>query len=344
LAAISRERHSNIAYNQHIKDLYDRLKGLGFNANFIRATVLPDWWEDSLASVPANRAMAEIAISRLLGLPITDLRKPRASLKFPAMASFRLKRSGRTTHNEVRAAVLVAEKVAEIAADAMAGLPAFSAAMSAQEIRREILTKRPHVNLESLVEFCWGRGIVVLHVDPDRLPGKKFQGLAMFVDQRPVLILGSAKDSPPWLAFHLAHEVGHVFGKDVEPGDDPIVDGDIDKADNSRQEHTADRFATEVLTGKPTMEFRAAYGMTGPKLANAVRDYGLQNAFDPGTVALIYGRSAQRWGPAQIALKCLGQSAGGKEIIADALAEHLDLSDLPESAARFLSCLSSVPV
>lgn len=297
-----------------------------------------------MASVPANRAVAEIAIARLLGFQIADLRKPTATLRFPPMASFRLKRRGNTTVADVRSAVFVAERVAKIAAGAAKDLPTFSPTNSAQDIRRDILSKQRSVNLASLVQFCWDSGIIVLHTEADHLPGKKFQGVAMFVGSRPVLMLGSAQDSPPWLAFHLAHEMGHIFTKDVKPGDEPIVDDDIDRADDDRQEDAADEFATEVLTGRPKLEFQPAYGLTAPKLAATAKVYGGQNAIDPGTVALIYGRSAKRWPVAQNALKLLRQFAGGKEVIAEALAENLDLADLPESTARFLSCLSLVSV
>ena len=49
-----------------MQDLYTRLVTIGFDADFLRRAVLPDWWEDSLAGVPANRALAEAAIARHL--------------------------------------------------------------------------------------------------------------------------------------------------------------------------------------------------------------------------------------------------------------------------------------
>jgi hypothetical protein len=52
------------------KALFQRLRPLGYDEKFIRRVVLPDWWEDSLAEVPANRALGEMAVSRHLGLPL----------------------------------------------------------------------------------------------------------------------------------------------------------------------------------------------------------------------------------------------------------------------------------
>jgi len=40
-----------------MQDLFQRLRKIGFDPDFLRRAVLPDWWEDSLASVAANRAL-----------------------------------------------------------------------------------------------------------------------------------------------------------------------------------------------------------------------------------------------------------------------------------------------
>ena len=64
-----------------MEDLYNRLKHLGIAPEFVRRYVLAEWWEDSMAEVPANRALAEIAIARAFGLQIASLRDPSIGLK-----------------------------------------------------------------------------------------------------------------------------------------------------------------------------------------------------------------------------------------------------------------------
>src|SRR5690606_2614105 len=49
----------------------------------VKTLYLPDWWEDDLASVPSNRAIAELCISRATGIPIADLRNPECELSLP---------------------------------------------------------------------------------------------------------------------------------------------------------------------------------------------------------------------------------------------------------------------
>jgi len=52
-----------MAVTNPMRDIYSRLKPLGFDSGFVRELLLPDWWDDELASVPANRAIAEATIS-----------------------------------------------------------------------------------------------------------------------------------------------------------------------------------------------------------------------------------------------------------------------------------------
>ena len=333
-----------MTYKRCVRDLYERLRECGFDAKFVRDVVLPDWWEDGLADNPTNRAIAEVAIARHLGFEMHDLSRPCAPLALPAVSDFRLKRNRGTTPAEVRPAVMVAQRAAELVLEATSPPAPFRAGISAQHVRGAILEGQSYVTLPSLVDFCWENGIAVAHLDRKRMPklSKGFDGVAMSVRGNPVIILASGRDGPPWLAFHLAHEVAHVLCGHVRAGSKPLVDTNIDKANPGGQEQQCDEYATEVLTGETSLSFRPAYGLTAPKLARAAQRCGRQNAIEPGTVALIYGRSADRWGVAQNALKWLEQDRGAQEIINEALVRHLDVSNIPESTARFLGCLSAV--
>ncbi|MCH7705243.1 MAG: ImmA/IrrE family metallo-endopeptidase [Planctomycetes bacterium] len=320
-----------------MKDLYRRLKDVGYERKFVRECVLPDWWSDDLAAVPANRALAELAIARQFGFRAADLRDPKRSLVLPRCENIRLKRSARLTVQQVAGTVVVARRIAELVAECTTDLPTFDGAALAAAVRATILRNHAYVDLASLLKYCWSHGIAVVRLarTPERC--KKLAGLATFCGNRPVIVLASGHDSPPWIAFHLAHELGHIMLQHVRNSGDLLVDQDLDKKDEDQQEQEADRFACEVLSGESSPGFTPTFGLTAEKLARAALRYGESRRISPGTVVLIYGRSAKRFPAAQKALDFLGQKVGAHEQITGALRRVLQAGDLPESTERFLS-------
>jgi len=319
-------------------DLYSRLKEVGFDAKFVKGRVLPDWWDDSLASVPANRAIAEAAIAKMLRFPIQDLEDPTKKLRLPAVGKVRLKKRAKTTLPDLRPSILIAEQAARAVVETAQALPHFENDLDAAALRREILEGLPFVNLEALLQAAWGKGIVVLHLSQLPAASKKFSGVSLFRGDTPVIVLASGTDSPPWLAFHLAHELGHIAHGHVKPGDTPLAHGEIGNSDHDPEELEANEFACYVLTGEKQPRFASSYGLTGSKLAFAARDYGRKNKIDPGAVALFYGRTAERLPAAQVALRHLGVDRGGHATIWRFLQEHL-VEEPSEYSSRFIPLL-----
>ena len=317
-------------------DLYDRLKAVGYDRKFVQECVLPDWWSDDMASVPANRGIAELAIARHFGFRVADLRDRSRSLVSPRCGNIRLKRSVRTTEAQVADTVAIARRAAELVSESVVDLPSFDAPALASAVRTAILQNVAHVDLESLLTYCWSHGIAVIHLIRTPNTSKKIAGMATFCGNRPVIVLASGRDSPPWIAFHLAHELGHIMREHVREGGDLLVDQDLDKRDEDEQEREADSFACELLTGESSPGFAAKYGLTAEKLAQAALQYGESRRISPGTVVLIYGRSANRFPAAQKALNFLGQEIGAHEQITGALRRILRAGDLPETTKRFL--------
>ncbi|NOT01773.1 MAG: ImmA/IrrE family metallo-endopeptidase [Phycisphaerales bacterium] len=318
-------------------DLYARLKDVGFDRRFVQDCVLPDWWSDDMASVPANRAIAELAIARHFGFRVADLRDRSRSLVPPRCGNIRLKRSVRTTEEQVAGTVAIARRAAELVAESAVDLPAFDGPALASAVRAAILRNHAYVDLASLLTYCWSHGIAIMHLVRIPNSSKKIDGLATYCGDRPVIVLASGRNSPPWIAFHLAHELGHIMREHVRKGGDMLVDQDLKKPDKDQQEQEADGYACELLTGESTPGFEVQYGLTGAELAQAALKYGESHRISPGTVVLIYGRSADRFPAAQIALNFLGQEAGAHEQIAGALRRVLPAGDLPETTERFLS-------
>ena len=321
-------------------DLYARLRTTGFDREFVRSVILPEWWEDSLAGVPANRALAEDAIARHLGMPIEDLSRPSAPLGLPSLSHVKFKRYKNQADQTVAPALVVAQRAARIVVDANRSLPKFDLRpWTPVTVRQAILRHSRYVTLASLTEFCWDHGIVVIHQAKTPKKSKLFDGLAMFCGDRPVLVLGSRRDSPAWLAFHLTHELGHVLKRHVTPGSPPLADSDLTSASTDHQEKEADRAACEILTGTPAPRM-PDLKLTAPRLALTVAQEAPERGVDPGVLALIYGRSNDRWGVAQSALKYLSLDSGGHDTITAALNKRLNPEDLSESSERFLTVLS----
>lgn len=325
-----------------MKPLYDRLKSHGLDRKYVHAAVLPDWWDDDLSSNASNRLMAEMSIARFLGVSLKRLRNSEDG-GLPLTHDVRLKKSRNTETEEVAGAVAAASHVARLTAKMLEDRLPFTGRRPALEIRNQLLA-RPECtwpDLENLVSYCWEHGIAVVHVTELPRKSKSIDGLATFIGDRPVIVLASGRKGPAWLAFHLAHELGHIMCGHVKPGDSPLVDIKLDSATDEDQEREADQYAFEVLTGHTEPEFGGT-GMRANALARAAHQFGEKHRIHPGTVALIYGYCQGRIALAQAALKAMGEDQGAREILADAFREHVTLDDLPDPFQRSLSAMTQV--
>lgn len=329
-----------------MRDLFQRLSRAGFDKGFVRSAVLPDWWDDDLAAVPFNRALAEGAVASHLPFTVAQLRDPMTPLILPEPAGECFKRNRGSDVGRCAASLAVVRRAAALVAANVPDLPAFAGPATAAAIREHLLAAGGTVDLASLAAYCWAAGVPVVPVA--RLPktAVKFDGVAMWSGGRPLVVLASGRDGPPWLAFDLAHELGHIMRGHVGPGSGVHVDRHLkDGAEvEDTEEREADRFALELLTGRPAgLPFTPTLGLTGPKLATAARAFAAGTGIDPGIVCLFYARSADRWGAAAVALNEMGLSAGGGELLAGLMAAHLRAGDLSESAARFLEATCHLP-
>lgn len=321
--------------NQLMQVLYRRLEKSGFDRNFVRTHVLPEWWDDALAENPANVALAEIAVARMLGFDIPSLRNPDSPLALPSASAVRLKRTSNVEPATLAPLVRVAERQAHYLSRCLINVPEFIGHSSASAARSDILQHADAVGLVELVDFAWRSGVLVSQVMDRPVRTGGLHGVAMFCGDQPAVVLtpeGTRSDGPPWLAFRLGHELGHILLGHVREGDLPILDASqIDDPD--KEEREANAFALEVLTGDPSPRFKSEYGLTASRLAYYAPIYGHEHKIDSGTVALIYGYSTTRWGVTQNALKAMGLTTGAHQIVASKLRMHLE-EDLSETASR----------
>lgn len=337
-----RRRADLAAYRESVRDLYRRLRDLGIDARFIRSHVLPDWWRDELAGSDANRALAEAYIAKVLGFRVEDLRDSARELTLPALPSVRFKRYKGEVDDKVRISALVAQRaVAALARSTGHRLPAFEKLQTAGEIRAAILRRSEYVDLESLLLFCWEAGVPAIHLAHRPAGSKPFDGMAAFICGRPMVILATGRDGPPWLAFYVAHELGHIMLGHVRAGAHALVDETLTGSPGSgTQEREADRFACELLTGFPDPRLQDLK-VTGPRLAVVAAQSGPARGVAPGVFALIYAKSNNQWPVAQSALRHLGLDTGGQKAIAEQLRRRMEDADLAETEERLLSVLEA---
>lgn len=285
-------------------------------------------------------AIAELAIGRILGFSIPELRDRARPLPVRPVAPVKLKRHRKTKPDQLWPAITLAGRTASGIVKSLRTIPSFTGAKAAESVRTEILAHFAGVSLAAIVDYAWSQGIAIIHMK--HFPaGKKPTGIAMYVGETPVVILCSAYDSPAWLAFHATHELGHVFRGHVLPGQQPLADAELDGLDNEPEEVEADEFACRVLSGQGRPAPMAPkYGLTAQKLADQVTfNASLQKA-DPGFMALAYGLAAGRMPVAQAALKALKLDHGGQAIIDAALRRHLT-DELSETAEQFVALATS---
>jgi hypothetical protein len=337
--------NKNMPAVQTMPTLYRRLKQIGYDQAFVRRVVLPDWWDDSLAEDPTSRLQAELRVAQRLSLPLADVTNPNKAFQIPDVATIRLKRAkAGTDRADIAPGLIAARNAVALVLPHLQGVPPLPANLTVAALRKWILARNATVDLGGLLEACWGHGIAVFHFSPLPTAAKKFAGMAYYEGNRPVIVLASGYDSPPRQAFYLAHEIGHILRGHVQPGGEMLADSDLDSKTEDRQEREADGDAMELLTDSRNPAFKLIPFMTGERLRDAALAYEKQNKIHAGTVALIYGKTAERMPVAMRALKLMNMDTGARSIEADALRRRLfqasndfhPLAELPGAVTEML--------
>lgn len=319
------------------KSLYERLRDVGFTRPYVRkVAALPSWWDDSLWDDPASRAVGLMHLSRHLGIDITTLQDPSATLRLKDFGVCKYKKQAGTTDDELLLTRVIATRAAQLAAAAIdrpnGPVPAAAA------LRSTILEYAPWVGLGHLLDHCWAAGIPVLHVN--NFPSdakKKPMGFTLRVNGRPAVVLCVEKAQPAWPLFILAHELGHLHHGHV-PENGALLDETVHENVRDHEEEQADRYAIELLTGNADTCFEVGRWPKADRLAQLAREFGSRNKVDPGHVVLncAHTEGGGFWGVANAALKRLGPDADAVGMIGERLAANLDWEKLPEDSSEFL--------
>jgi len=279
----------------------------------------------------------EVRVAKFLKETVERVRTPDQPLHAPIFANAQLRHSRRVERDELAAAMLVAQRVAEAAIrnlrteSAVHDLPA-----DPLRWRQELLARGRIPDLETVVADLWHRGIPVLHLEA--LPAPKFHGMALVLGNRPVIIVGHGQDGPAWLLFTIAHEAGHIARGHCVP-DAPVVDA-TDETDTSEMEQQADAYAFAGLSGG--VEPLAFDGIDARALAErADREEG-EHRVDAGHLILRWAgqhATSEAFKTADRALKALWRKAsGGKAILRRHFDANVDLERANDTDRALLSC------
>lgn len=230
--------------------LYQRLSQLGFPQSFIRTQALPEWWDEEVEETPGIEVEAAAYISRRLNLEVRTLLNPHLIPTFKGEYQGKFKTKPQTQGDSLMIAYSMAKRVGEMVAYACLS-PFKRLPNTPQKIRREILSSQSFVNLEGLINWCWGYGLPVVYFDgfPQTKKVHCFEGMIAYYDERPVIILSLKDGSMARFLLILAHELGHLVQGHLREG--VLVDEEIALDNVDGEEMEANGFAVGLLEENP---------------------------------------------------------------------------------------------
>lgn len=317
-----------------------RLAKAGFKEDFVRTAILPDWWDGSCDQDLTLLADLEIRVARFFNLPLQTVMDDRASIPLPSFAGAQLRRIRDLNRDRLFPAIHAAVQVATATVrslrrpDVQPELPP----MSGVEWRRLLSPNGQAIKLEHLLTDLWARGIPVIPVE--HLPVPNFQGLACFIGNRPVVLLGQKFDEPGRVAFLVAHEAGHLANGDCA-AEQIIVDAEDEVQDDGFIEQRADRYGLETLAGSsspPTLR-STGFKNLASEAFKMERDLGV----DAGVLIASWARRSGDFQTATMATKALYRSSGARLLLRRHFDLHVCLEEASESDRALLRCIFMDP-
>lgn len=338
-----------------LKTLYQRLANLGFPRKYVRDVLLPDWWCDEFEQEKGAVVEAAAYISQRTGLNFRNLLDIDREPEFQEDQHPCYKLRQETTKNSLAAARSLAERIAAITAYACKPPLVSVENLDPQIARSQILETSEFVNLQSLLDFCWRHGIPVVHTNnfPKEKGQKKFDGMVGKYGDRPVIVISKNQKSPAWLAFILAHELGHIVCGHIKGSS--IIDEEIKHhKTEDKQEQEADQFAIEILFGRRNASYETQTNLDLKSLKSHVKACSVQDDVDPALIVLNYAwfkansvntkeAKGKLWQEANVLLTNFKES----DIIAPQLINHqlqkyLDWGNLSHDHQEFLERMTKI--
>jgi hypothetical protein len=320
------------------KVLRARLSAAGVKRAFLNKVVLPDWWDDSIALTTGGFREGAGHICAHLGYSLASLLDEKQPLAFAHQAGVKYKKAKNVTAEEVGLATHFSLGVARAVATAFTGRPAAAPLPAPAESRQALLAApdQPWVKLPQLLGLAWSAGIPVIHLRKVPTGAKKPDALTTMIGNRPVIVVLNGRKSPSWIAFIIAHELGHIQRGHLKPGH-TVVDEKIDAQADDADEKEANDYASRLLTGHDNLGLHSSRLLDIARLADEVTIFGRDYRVAPGVAALNYGFTTARWAVANGAVALLEREEDAALHLKQAMKKHLKPEALSEEAWGWIS-------
>lgn len=330
------------------KIIYDNLKIFGITRAQVRA-LLPNWWSPDIEKQPDGLAELCILISRRLSLDLNALMGGDIVRKSSAV-SLAYKHSAGVTPQSLQGATSIALSLAAAVAAAMPGTdihPPKSASSFAKNARQ---LGNGIVSLESLIKSCWASGIPVVPMPNLPVGLRKMDGAVIKVGERPVILISKKKSSRAWLAFIVAHEIGHIGCGHLE-NNGSIIDVSLQEQttleselNGDQQEREADQFALNLLGGKAVEDLVSSWPTWASPVDLAVkaREAHRTLGVETGHLILRYAFITKRWPESMMALRFLSEDTDAEMIMRKLLQENLDFGAISDDLSDLVGKITGI--
>lgn len=325
------------------KTIYDGLKGLGLTRAQVRK-LLPEWWSPETEKHADGIAELCLLIGRRLSLDVRALMNGEIRQKESSL-SVAYKHRADATPQSLRASTCIANSLAQAVVSAMPQAYMRISASPVEFSDRAKMIGQGIVSLGSLIDTCWELGVPVIPIPNLPVGIRKMDGAVIRVGDRPAIIVSKKKSSRAWLAFIVAHEIGHIACGHLER-DGSIIDVSLQEqatyeteSSSDVEEREADAFALSLFGGDAVEhEIRAWPEWASPvDLAVRAREASPSLGVESGHLVLRYAFRTKRWPDAMNALRFLSEDADAELLMRSCLSRNLDL-DLVANDIRDLVC------
>ncbi|OYD88521.1 hypothetical protein CDG77_23295 [Nostoc sp. 'Peltigera membranacea cyanobiont' 213] len=322
--------------------IFSLLESSGFPRS-LQSVLLPDWVTPEVLSDTATSSEIAIIIAKRLGLRVSPLLAASPRIELLKRRDVKYKRSIPSKLKNLNAASSIAVSVAESVASACQ--VEFRAFVDNPKIlRQEILHSfsGKWLGLRNLLMACWSHGIPVVYLAELGINVAKMDGMVVYTDSRPVIILSKASQLWAWQLFILSHEVAHVALGHIAPNeilvDEELSENSYALKDNDPVELSADMFALELLNDRPKATYTASDERVNfRELAETAFQYGRAQKIDPGHIVLNFANHTGKWEVGYAAAKLLqGDNTSAMNVINEAMWQEIDTEALPMDTIDFL--------
>jgi hypothetical protein len=325
------------------KAINEGLKGLGLTRAQVRR-LLPSWWSPDAEKHADGVAELCLLVGRRLSLDVRALMNGEIRQKEGSL-SVAYKHRADATLLSLRASTCIATSLAQ-AVVAATPQPYTRISETPSELAARVKEIGGGiVSLSSLIDTCWALGVPVIPIPNLPVGIRKMDGAVIRVDQRPAIIVSKKKSSRAWLAFIVAHEIGHIGCGHLDR-DGSIIDVSLQEqstyeaeSSSDAEEREADSFALSLFGGETVeREIRTWPEWASPvDLAVRAREMALTLGVESGHLVLRYAFQTKRWPDAMNALRFLSEDADAEAFIKSRLLRNLDL-ELVADDIRDLVC------